>query len=363
MRGRLSSALKRGTLRSPHEVIAPSELSSSSQVTKTCKINWDGVLYETMPGIAQPFVTSISQSTNSVLMIRPFRFYPNPETVADNAFQRRASRDVDTLAGLARTEFDTAVQTLRDAGVRVDLFEDTPEPEKPDAVFPNNWISTHHDGRIALFPMYSPLRRRERRHDIIEELRQHYRVSEVIDYSGFEEKGCCLEGTGSLVLDHVNKIAYVSLSNRSNPKVIRRFVDDFSYEPITFTSIGIDDRPIYHTNVMMCIGTNFALVALDMIPNKSERSQVCARLKASGKEIIELAPNQVEDFAGNAIELHDAGGQKLLVISARAVPTLTEEQQAALARHVRLVPLKLPTIEMGGGSARCMLTTIHLPML
>src|SRR5437868_13018966 len=212
MRGRLSSALKRGTLRSPHEVIAPSELFSSSQLTKTCKFNWDGVLYETMPGIAQPFVTLALQSTNSVLMIRPSRFYPNPETAADNAFQRRAGRDVDTLTGLARTEFDNAVQTLRDAGIRVHLFEDTPEPEKPDAVFPNNWISTHHDGRIALFPMYSPLRRHERRHDIIEELRKRYRVTEVIDYSRFEEKGCVLEGTGSLMLDYINKIAYVSLS-------------------------------------------------------------------------------------------------------------------------------------------------------
>src|SRR5437016_11363451 len=259
MRGRLSSALKRGTLRSPHEVIAPSELSSSSQVTKTCKINWDGVLYETMPGIAQPFVTSISQSTNSVLMIRPFRFYPNPETVADNAFQRRASRDVDTLAGLARTEFDTAVQTLRDAGVRVDLFEDTPEPEKPDAVFPNNWISTHQDGRVALFPMYSPLRRHERRQDIIEDLRKRYRITEVVDYSAFEKESCYLEGTGSLVLDHVNRIAYVSLSNRSNLKVIERFAENFGYEPVTFTSTGPDGQPLYHTNVVMCMGTKFAL--------------------------------------------------------------------------------------------------------
>jgi hypothetical protein len=336
---------------------------SASELTKICKINWDGVLCGTMPDIAQPFVTSTSQSTNSVLMIRPSRFYPNPETAADNAFQRRGGRDVDTLTGLARTEFDTAVQILRGAGIKVHLFEDTSEPEKPDAVFPNNWISTHHDGRIALFPMYSALRRRERRHDIIEELRKRYRVTEVIDYSRFEEEGYCLEGTGSLVLDHPNKIAYVSLSNRSNPKVIQRFTKDFAYEPVIFTSIGIDGLPIYHTNVMMCIGTSFALVALDMIPNKPERSQVCARLKASGKEIIELAPNQVEDFAGNAIELHDADGQKLLVISARAVPILTEEQQAALAQHVRLVPLKLPTIEMGGGSARCMLTTIHLPVL
>jgi len=296
-------------------------------------------------------------------MIRPCRFYPNPETAADNAFQREADRRPDALTLAARTEFDAAVQTLRAAAVKVHLFEDTAEPEKPDSVFPNNWISTHHDGRIALFPMYSALRRRERRHDIIEDLRQHYRVSEVIDYSRFEEEGCCLEGTGSLVLDHVNKIAYVSLSNRSNPTVIRRFADDFGYEPVTFTSIGIDGQPIYHTNVMMCIGTNFALVGLAMIPDKAERQEVQERLQTSGKEIAELEPQQVANFAGNAIELHDPNGKKLLVLSKRAVPTLTEAQQSMLTHHVRLIPLRLPTIELGGGSARCMIATIHLPLL
>jgi hypothetical protein len=305
--------------------------------------------------------TPPTQSTNSVLMVRPCRFYPNPETEADNAFQARADYAADALTAAARSEFDAAVQMIRDAGVTVQVFEDTAAPEKPDAVFPNNWISTHHDGRVALFPMYSALRRRERRHDIIEGLRQHYRVTEVIDYSRFEKEGCCLEGTGSLVLDHVNKIAYVSLSNRSDPKVIWRFADDFGYDPVTFASLGTEGQPIYHTNVMMCVGTNFALVALGMIPNESERNQVRARLKASGKEIVELKPNQVADFAGNAIELHNAHGEKLLVISARAVPTFNKEQQTALARHVRLVPLKLSTIELGGGSARCMLATIHLP--
>src|ERR1044072_4917099 len=189
----------------------------------------------------------VSQSTNSVLMIRPSRFYPNPETAADNAFQSGGVFPVDALNAAARNEFDNAVQTLRDAGVKVHVFEDTAEPEKPDAVFPNNWISTHHDGRIALFPMYSALRRRERRHDIIGELRKHYRVTEVIDYSPFEHEGCSLEGTGSLVLDHVNKLAYVSLSKRSNPKLIQRFADDFGYESVTFTTIGPDGEPIYHT--------------------------------------------------------------------------------------------------------------------
>src|SRR5436190_14910515 len=230
-----------------------------------------------------------TQSTSSVLMVRPCQFYPNPETAADNVFQARVDCAVDALSEAARREFDAAVQTLRAAGVNAHVFEDTAEPEKPDAVFPNNWISTHHDGRIALFPMYSALRRRERRQDIVEELRKHYRVTEVIDYSAFEDDSCCLEGTGSLVFDHPNKIAYVSLSDRSNPKVIQRFAEDFSYEPVTFTSIGSNGQPIYHTNVMMCIGTAFAMVGLEMIPNKAERQRLRARLEKTGKEIVELS--------------------------------------------------------------------------
>ena len=304
-----------------------------------------------------------AQSTNSVLMIRPSRFYPNPETATDNAFQRDADRDSDALTLMAKKEFDTAVQTLRAARINVHVFEDTAEPEKPDAVFPNNWISTHHDGRVALFPMYSALRRRERRQDIVEELRKHYRVSDVIDYSRFENEGCCLEGTGSLVLDHLNKIAYVSLSNRSNPKVIQRFADDFSYEPVTFTSVDSNGQPIYHTNVMMCIGTAFAMVGLEMIPNKIERELVRARLEKTGKEIVELSADQIANFAGNAIELHDKDGEKLLVLSTRADGALTQEQRKRLSRHSRLIPLELPTIELGGGSARCMMATIHLPRL
>jgi len=302
-----------------------------------------------------------AQSTNSVLMIRPSRFYPNPETAADNAFQRSADRDANALTMMARKEFDAAVQTLRAAGINVHVFEDTTEPEKPDAVFPNNWFSTHHDGRVALFPMYSALRRRERREDILQELRRYYQITEVIDYSSFEDEGYCLEGTGSLVLDHLNKIAYVSLSNRSNPKMIQRFAQDFSYEPITFTSIGSNGQPIYHTNVMMCIGTGFAMVGLEMIPNEAERQKVRTRLENTGKEIVELTADQIGNFAGNAIELHSKNGEKLLVISARARRALTERQREKLSRYARFISLELPTIEIGGGSARCMIATIHLP--
>src|SRR5436190_424400 len=302
-----------------------------------------------------------AQSTDSVLMIRPGRFYPNPETAVDNAFQRNADRDSEALTLTARKEFDAAVQTLRVAGVNVHVFEDTAALEKPDAVFPNNWISTHHDGRIALFPMYSNLRRRERRQDIVEGLRKHYRVTEVIDYSAFEDEGCYLEGTGSLVFDHLNKCAYVSLSKRSSPKVIQRFADDFSYEPVTFTSIGSNGQSIYHTNVMMCIGTAFAMVGLDVIPNKAERQQVRARLEKTGKEIVELSADQIANFAGNTIELQNKSGEKLLVLSSRAARALTEEQRKTLTGYARLLPLELSTIELGGGSARCMMATIHLP--
>jgi hypothetical protein len=304
---------------------------------------------------------SCAQSTNSVLMIRPGRFYPNPETAADNAFQLDSDCGSDALTLLARKEFDAAVQTLRAAGVNVHVFEDTVDPEKPDAVFPNNWISTHHDGRIALFPMYSALRRRERRQDIVEELRKHYRATEVIDYSAFEDDGCCLEGTGSLVLDHLNRIAYVSLSNRSNPKVIQRFADDFCYQPVIFTSVGSNGQPIYHTNVMMCIGTAFAMVGLEMIRNQAEREEVRARLKKAGKEIVELSAHQIANFAGNAIELHNSNGEKLLVLSSRAAGVLTHEQRKILGLYVQLTPIEIPTIELGGGSARCMIATIHLP--
>ncbi len=294
-------------------------------------------------------------------MIRPCRFFPNPETAADNAFQRNSDADSDELTLTVRKEFDAAVQTLREAGVNVHVFEDTAEPEKPDAVFPNNWISMHHDGRIVLFPMYSNLRRRERRRDIVDELHKQYGVTEVIDYSAFEDEDCYLEGTGSLVLDHLSKVAYVSLSNRSGLRAIQRFADDFGYEPVIFTGIGSDGRPIYHTNVMMCIGTAFALVGLEMIPSNAEREKVRSRLQKSGKEIVELSAGQIANFAGNAIELQNLRGEKLLVLSKRAAAALTVQQRERLDRYIRLIQLELPTIELGGGSARCMMATIHLP--
>jgi hypothetical protein len=304
----------------------------------------------------------VQQSTNAVLMVRPCRFYPNPETAADNAFQRAAfSAEPDALSAMARTEFDRALVTLQAAGVTVHVVEDTPEPDKPDAVFPNNWLSTHHDGRVVLYPMFSALRRRERRREVIDELRRNYRVTEVIDYSEYETQGQCLEGTGSLVLDRVHKIAYVSLSQRAHPEPLQRFCADFDYEPLTFTATDEKGRPVYHTNVVMCVGTQFALIALEMIDNARERDAVRARLSEIGKDVVQLTRSQIANFAGNAIELLDSAGDRLLVISARALPVFTRQQRETIERYARFVPLELPTIELAGGSARCMLATIHLP--
>ncbi len=294
-------------------------------------------------------------------MIRPSRFFPNPETAADNSFQQTGlGQDEAELTENARREFDRAVEQLRGHGVTVHVMDDTASPEKPDAVFPNNWISTHHDGRIALFPMLSPARRLERRPDVIEELRRHYRVGEVVDYTAFEKSQQYLEGTGSLVLDHLNRGAYVSLSQRSHPAPLQRFCADFNFEPICFGSADAEGSTIYHTNVMMCLATHFALLGADCIADEMERETVRRHLAQSGRTVVELTQAQIAEFAGNAIELQNER-EKLLVLSARGRASLTSEQIQAIEQHARIIPLQLPTIELAGGSARCMLATIHLP--
>jgi hypothetical protein len=306
---------------------------------------------------------TLHQSANAVVMIRPHRFFSNPETAADNAFQREtAAQDSARISRHAFEEFDNAVQSLREAGVNVHVFDDTATPEKPDAIFPNNWFSTHEDGRIVLYPMYSPARRRERRNDIIDALRKNYRVTEVVDYSGYEKRDQFLEGTGSLVLDHVNRIAYVSLSKRSHPELVEKFCADFVYEPLMFESASNDGRPIYHTNVMLSLGTNFALAGLETIIDSTAREKVRDRLIVTGKKVIELGRDQIANFAGNALELQ-GGAEKMLVLSERATASLSSEQRGTLESEVRLLPLSLPTIELAGGSARCMLAEIFQPLL
>ena len=300
------------------------------------------------------------QSANAVVMIRPDRFYPNPETALDNAFQGVVADPPQAVWARAQAEFDRAVDALTAAGVSVHVFADTPLPEKPDAVFPNNWFSTHHDGRIALYPMYTTSRRAERRLDLIDRLRERYCVTDVVDYSPYEKRGLFLEGTGSLVLDHVHRIAYVSLSRRADREPLEQFCADFQYEPLTFESTGDDGRPIYHTNVMLCVGSEFALAGLELIDDPTQRDALRARLESTGKTVIALDRNQIANFAGNALELHNERG-KLLVLSTRAAQHLTAAQRNTIEQFARLVPLSLPTIELAGGSARCMMATIHLP--
>ncbi|MGI8955993.1 MAG: citrulline utilization hydrolase CtlX [Chthoniobacterales bacterium] len=301
------------------------------------------------------------QSANAVVMIRPSGFYPNPETALDNAFQEEDGDEPRAAISVwARAEFDRAVEMLSAAGITVHIFDDIPNPPKPDAVFPNNWFSTHHDGRIALYPMSTPSRRAERRPDIIESLRESYHVTEVIDYSPYEKRELYLEGTGSLVLDHEHRLAYVSLSGRADREPLEKFCADFDYEPVTFQSTSADGRAIYHTNVMLCLGTSFALVGLAMIADQGQRHMVRQRLEATGKTIVPLTSEQIENFSGNALELQNEQS-KLLVLSVRAVAQLGPEERATIERFARLLPLDLPTIERAGGSARCMLATVHLP--
>jgi len=293
-------------------------------------------------------------------MVRPHHFHPNPQTAADNSFQSQAAQaDAELLATQARDEVTAVAASLQAVGVTVHLFEDHGERDTPDAVFPNNWFSTHAGGHVAVYPMYSPNRRRERRADVIEMLKARYRVQDVIDYSGLEADGLFLEGTGAMVLDHVERVAYTARSNRADAVALERFCTHFNFEPMAFTATDSAGRAVYHTNVIMCIAGAFALVALEMIPDPQRRDEIAARLRDSGREVIALSEAQIKDFAGNALELMGHDGP-VLALSSRAAAALTAEQRQVIERTTRLLPLSVPTIELAGGSVRCMLAGIHL---
>ncbi len=300
------------------------------------------------------------QAPTSAVMIRPHRFTVNPQTAADNAFQTVATDLPDEeVSRRALAEFDEAVALLRDHGVRIHVFDDFGDRETPDSVFPNNWFSTHHGGRVALFPMYSRNRRRERRADVIEMLKHTYRVQEVIDYSGLEQDELFLEGTGSMVFDHYERLAYVSNSNRADPIVLERFCTAFGYEPMVFDTADRKGNAIYHTNVMMSIGTDYALVCLEAITDAGRRNEIAKRLINSGRELIDLRFGQVEEFAGNAFEMTGKQG-RVLALSTKAFNVLGDVQRELIAKSAQLLPLDIPTIELAGGSVRCMIAGIHL---
>lgn len=299
------------------------------------------------------------QAPGAVVMVRPHHFTPNPETAVDNAFQLpRPDLSAERLAGRALAEFDALVRTLMAEGVRVHVFEDLGH-STPDSVFPNNWFSTHQGGRIAVYPMAAPSRRGERRPDVIELLKREYRVQEVIDYSGLEYDHLFLEGTGAMILDHSERVAYVGASSRADPVILERFCTHFGYEPMVFANTDPDGNPIYHTNVIMSIGTEFACVCTEVMSDAARCAEIVARLEGSGRDVVDLSWSQVTEFCGNGLELAGTDG-RIFACSARAASAFTDEQRAVIERSARIVAAEVPTIELAGGSVRCMLAGVHL---
>jgi len=298
------------------------------------------------------------QAPNAVVMIRPHHFCPNEETKQDNSFQSRESVDKQQVKIKAFEQVTAAGRVLEAEGIVVHTFEDE-GLETPDSVFPNNWFSTHTGGQIAIYPMYAKNRRKERRTDIIEMLKKQYRVQVVFDYSGLEYDDIYLEGTGAMVLDHIERIAYAASSKRSDSHILERFCAHFNFEPMVFDAQDKAGISVYHTNVLMCIGSDFVLAGFEMMTNPKRRAEIIQRFENAGKRIIYLTEKQINAFCGNALELQGASG-RILALSVTAYNALTLDQRVLLEETVKLVPLNVSAIELAGGSVRCMLAGIHL---
>lgn len=300
-----------------------------------------------------------------MILVRAGKFLPNAATAADNAFQSDVptGESAEAISAHALREMDSVAEALRAVGVRVHVFDDQ-DHTRPDSVFPNNWMSTHAGGTVAVFPMYASNRRHERRADVLEMLKSQYRVQTIIDYSGLEPDGIFLEGTGAMVLDHVSRVAYTAISHRADTHVLERFCTDFSYEPMAFDAVDSGGVPVYHTNVMGCVGTDVALMALSMIRDERRREQVRERLTVNGRTVVELTEKQVREFAGNAVELcgrtREGRRRYVMAMSARARRSLRADQVAAIEESCEIVAVDIPTIELAGGSVRCMIAGIHL---
>jgi len=304
------------------------------------------------------------QTTDTVLMIEPIAFGYNAETAKNNYFQvEQTGSDIQSKA---LAEFSTFVGKLRGKGINVIIIKDTLDPHTPDSIFPNNWVSFHNDGKVVLYPMFASNRRVERRDDIIETIEaQGFEVVEVDDWSFSETQGHFLEGTGSMIFDHDNKIAYGSVSLRLDEKLFREFCSKYGFTPVVFHSfqtVGTERLPIYHTNVMMCVADKFVVICLDCIDDELEREKVVETIKGSGKEIIEISEEQMQQFAGNMLQVQNKDGEKFLVMSQTAYQSLYSEQVAAIEKYCEIIYSDLNTIEVnGGGSARCMLAEVFLP--
>jgi len=303
------------------------------------------------------------QSTNTVLMVRPVSFAKNEQTAKSNHFQQSMVLSPKVIQEKALAEFDSFVEQLTKAGVKVLVIKDTMNPQTPDSIFPNNWISFHEDGIVAVYPMEAANRRKERREDVIAfvESQTGVEINDVVDYTSAEEDEIYLEGTGSVILDRVHKIAYCAESSRSDEELFIEFCEDFDYDPVFFKANQTVDgkrKPIYHTNVMLCVGSDFAVICLDAIDDKKEKKNVVQHLKKSGKEVVAITEVQMHSFAGNMLELQGESGA-VLVMSKQANEILTTEQLFKLEKHATILVADLKTIEtLGGGSARCMLAEV-----
>ncbi|HWD87273.1 MAG TPA: arginine deiminase-related protein [Mucilaginibacter sp.] len=301
------------------------------------------------------------QTTSTILMIRPVNFGFNKQTAGSNAFQNH-NADQRQVQDKALREFDSFVNILRDNGVKVILIDDTPEPHTPDSIFPNNWVSFHSDGTVFLYPMMAENRRLERREDIINQLENEFSVKRVIDLSRFEFEHKFLEGTGSMVLDRENKIAYACISPRTDKEVLEEFCHDSGYKPVLFHAVDQNRKDIYHTNVLMCIGGSFVVICLESIKDESERQQVLGSFRSTRKQVLTITFDQMNHFAGNMLEVQSKDGESLLVMSKSAWDSLDYEQKAILSSFSKPVYADISTIESnGGGSARCMMAEVHLP--
>ena len=309
----------------------------------------------------------MKQATNSILMIRPVAFRMNEQTAVNNYYQKVLDNLMSaTVNAKAQLEFDAFVEKLRAVGVEVIVVEDTLNTDSPDSIFPNNWISFHENGDVALYPMFAENRRLERREDILDTLEESgFLVNNIMDYTSAEEDGFFLEGTGSLVLDRENSKAYCALSPRADEELFIEFCEDFEFTPVIFEAfhtINGKRKLIYHTNVMMCIGETFAVICADSIDDKKESKEVLKNLKADGKEIILITEDQVNNFAGNMLEVRGANDKRYIVMSTSAYQSLTPSQIGQLKKHGEILSSSLDTIEAcGGGSARCMMAEIFLP--
>lgn len=308
----------------------------------------------------------MQQTTDTILMIRPVNFRMNEQTAVNNYFQEALDIKNAEVNAQAQAEFDALVEKLRAVGIKVIVEDDDAVLDTPDSIFPNNWVSFHENGDVAKYPMFAENRRRERRDEVFIRLEEEgFKIEHIVDYTAAEHEGVFLEGTGAIVLDRVHRKAYCALSPRADEDLFIEFCEDFEYSPVIFTAnqtVEGKRLAIYHTNVMMCIAENFAVICLDTIDDKKERKTVVKHLKQDGKEIISISEAQMHQFAGNMLQLRGANDQPYLVMSASAYESLTPQQIKVIERYSPIISSSLSTIETcGGGSARCMMAEVFLP--